>query len=641
MTEKQTVNVLLIEDNPGDTRLMSEWLYSIPHPQFEVEVKETLGDGIAYLRNNPIDVVLLDLSLPDSTGVETVRRTRAEATDVAIVVTTGFDNRQSGIDAVKAGAQDYLVKGNFDPSLLERALIYAIERQRDAAALRRSEEEYRSLINDVFNNSTVAVFILDRSLSVVWMNDASEEYFQLPREKALGHEWDDLLEKHFARILGSSIRVQDTLLEPDDDRTECYIKAENGRSERWLEYTMKPVHAGMYAGGYIVQFTDITRMKHSEEAEHRQRLLAEALRDTAGALSSTLDLDEVLDRILSSLEKVMQHDGANIMLLEEDTVYIVRQHPSNSPTSTPDKHSQAMSDLPYLQHMLYADEPLVSSNIKEDKRWEGTPERDRWCAYTGAPIRLEDEIIGFINLYSDTPNYYRNQDGEQLEIFSRQAAVAMRNAKLYQKTRELATMQERTRLARDLHDAVTQTLFTSTMMADSAVRQWDKNPDRALNLLKQVHQLTTGALAEMRVLLLELRPNTLVNVSLDQLLQQYVLSLQARGQMKVDLMMDPVPMLPPDAKIAFYRIVQEALNNITKHAGATRVEITIENLQDRLILTVEDNGCGFDIARIAPTSLGLSGMRERTEEIGAVLNVESKIGTGTTIQVTWPIQELA
>jgi signal transduction histidine kinase len=337
----------------------------------------------------------------------------------------------------------------------------------------------------------------------------------------------------------------------------------------------------------------------------------------------------------------MQHDGANIMLLEDEMVYIVRQHPSASATSTPDKHSQLMTNLPYLQHMLYADEPLVCSDIKIDKRWDGTPEHDAWHAYSGAPIRLEDEIIGFINLYSNMPSYYRTKDGEQLEIFSRQAAVAMRNAQLYQKTRELATMQERTRLARDLHDAVTQTLFTSTMMADSAVRQWDKNPERAFGLVKQVHQLTTGALAEMRVLLLELRPNTLVNVSLDQLLQQYVLSLQARGQIKVELMMDPVPMLPPDAKIAFYRIVQEALNNITKHAGATRVEITIENLQDRLILTVEDNGCGFDMTHIAPTSLGLSGMRERTEEIGAVLSVESKVGTGTTIQVTWPIQEIA
>jgi PAS domain S-box-containing protein len=640
MTETQTVNVLLIEDNPGDTRLMSEWLYSIQQPQFEVEVKETLSDGIDYLKNNTVDVVLLDLSLPDSTGVETVRRTRAKAPDVAIVVTTGFDNRQSGIDAVKAGAQDYLVKGNFDTSLLERSLIYAIERQRDAAALRRSEEEYRSLINDVFNNSTVAVFILDRTLRVVWMNDASEEYFQLPRERALTHEWDDLLEKHFAQILGSSIRVQDTLLEPDDDRTECYIMAENGRSERWLEYTMKPIHAGMYSGGFIVQFTDITRMKHSEEAEHRQRLLAEALRDTAGALSSTLDLDEVLDRILNSLEQVMQHDGANVMLLEDDMVFIVRQQPSSSATSTPAKHSHRITDLPYLQHMYTTDQTLVCSDIGQDERWKEAPERKNWKAYAGAPIRLEDEIIGFINLYSELPGYYRNQDGEQLEIFSRQAAVAMRNAQLYQKRRELATMQERQRLARDLHDAVTQSLFTSTIMAETALRQWENRPERAYDLLKQVHQLTVGALAEMRVLLLELRPNTLVNVSLDQLLQQYVLSLQSRGHVKVELMMDPVPMLLPDIKIALYRIVQEALNNITKHAGASKVDITIENLQDRLILTVEDNGCGFDITRVAPTSLGLSGMRERTEEIGAELHVESKIGTGTTIQVTWPIQEL-
>jgi len=472
------------------------------------------------------------------------------------------------------------------------------------------------------------------------MNDASEEYFQLPRDRALTHEWDDLLEKHFAQILGSSIRVQDTLLELDDDRTECYIKPQDGRAERWLEYTMKPIHAGMYACGYIVQFTDITRMKHSEEAEHRQRLLAEALRDTAGALSSSLDLDEVLDLILASLERVMQHDGANIMLLEDKMVFVVREHPHGiNATSTPAKHSQNVADLPYLEHMLSTDQPLVSSDIGHDDRWENTPERILWKAYSGAPIRLEDEIIGFINLYSDDPGYYGAQDGEQLEVFSRQAAVAIRNARLYQKTRELATMQERTRLARDLHDAVTQTLFTSTIYAESALLQWANRPERAYTLLKQVHQLTTGALAEMRVLLLELRPNTLVTVSLDQLLQPYVLSLQGRGQIKVDLMMDPVPMLPPDVKIAFYRIVQEALNNITKHAGASQVDITIENLQERLILTVEDNGCGFNQAQIAPTSLGLRGMRERTEEIGAVFNVESKIGTGTTIQVTWPIQE--
>ncbi len=640
MTEKQPVHVLLIEDNPGDTRLMSEWLSSILYPQFEVEVRDTLADGVLYLHSTPVDVVLLDLSLPDSIGVETVRRTRAAAMDVAIVVTTGFDNRQSGIDAVKAGAQDYLVKGSFDATLLERALIYAIERQRDAAALRRSEEEYRSLINDVFNNSTVAVFLLDRSLRVVWMNAASVEYFMLPRERAMSQEWDDLLEQHFAAVLGSSMRVQQMPLQTDDNRMECYIMAQSGRAERWLEYTMKPIRAGMYAGGYIIQFTDITRMKHSEEAEHRQRLLAEALRDTAGALSSSLDLDEVLDLILSSLEKVMQHDGANIMLLEKNTVYIVRQHPSINATTIPAKHAQPITDLPYLQHMFYADEPLVSSDITQDKRWESTSEREKWRAYVGAPIRLADEIIGFINLYSDIIDYYHTQDGAQLDIFSRQAAVAMRNARLYQKTRELATIQERTRLARDLHDAVTQTLFTSTMMADSALRQWENKPDKAYQLLKQVHQLTTGALAEMRVLLLELRPNTLVNVSLDQLLQQYALSLQARGQMKVDLTMDPVPILAPDVKIALYRIVQEALNNITKHAGASEVEITIENLQDRLVLTVEDNGRGFDLAQVAPISLGLSRMRERTEGIGAALSVESKIGAGTTIQITWPIQEI-
>ena len=197
-----------------------------------------------------------------------------------------------------------------------------------------------------------------------------------------------------------------------------------------------------------------------------------------------------------------------------------------------------------------------------------------------------------------------------------------------------AVASERTRLARDLHDAVTQTLFSASLIAEVVPELWDMNQAEARKRLEELRQLTRGALAEMRTLLVELRPNALVDVPLPTLLKQLCESFIGRARLPVQLNVDGQRALPPEVQMTFYRITQEALNNIVKHAKATQVIVTLR-LADKVRLSIVDNGVGFDPACVPPNHLGTKIMRERAEAIGAKYSLYSEPGEGTQISVTW------
>ena len=150
--------------------------------------------------------------------------------------------------------------------------------------------------------------------------------------------------------------------------------------------------------------------------------------------------------------------------------------------------------------------------------------------------------------------------------------------------------------------------------------------------------MTLTALSEMRILLLELHPDSLTKVSLKQLFEQYLKPIQSRRGFQLFIDIDDGPPPPPDIQIALYRITQEALNNIDKHAKASVVHVIVHNNPNALKLVVRDNGIGFDLAQISPTSLGLGFMHERAEAIDASLHIESQIGHGTQITLQWKRQ---
>jgi signal transduction histidine kinase len=205
---------------------------------------------------------------------------------------------------------------------------------------------------------------------------------------------------------------------------------------------------------------------------------------------------------------------------------------------------------------------------------------------------------------------------------------------LAEKAAQEAVTIERTRLARDLHDAVTQTLFSASLIAEVLPDIWDMNPAEGWKRLEELRQLTRGALAEMRTLLIELRPSALTEIPLSDLLRQLCESLIGRARLPIQLDVEGRQKLPPDLQIGLYRITQEALNNIIKHARATQATVSL-HINEKVCLSIVDNGNGFDPACVSPDHLGLKIMRERAEAIGAEFSVYSAPGQGTQIFVSW------
>ena len=204
-----------------------------------------------------------------------------------------------------------------------------------------------------------------------------------------------------------------------------------------------------------------------------------------------------------------------------------------------------------------------------------------------------------------------------------------------ERLRKLAVVMERNRLARDLHDSVSQTLSTVATIAESLPRVWARNPERAQQGLEELTQLTQGALAEMRNLLLELRPDGLSKQPLGALLQQLTRAVSGRASLEITTTIKGDQPLSNEVKLVFYRIAQEALNNIIRHAQATQVSMKLYNDAQTTVLQIRDHGCGFDPNTIPPGHLGIAIMKERAELIGATFYLESSIQEGTEIVLSW------
>ena len=198
-----------------------------------------------------------------------------------------------------------------------------------------------------------------------------------------------------------------------------------------------------------------------------------------------------------------------------------------------------------------------------------------------------------------------------------------------------AAAEERSRLARDLHDAVSQTLFSASLIAEVIPKLWDRNPAEGRKRLEEVRQLARGALAEMRTLLLELRPSALIDAEISHLLSQLGESITGRSRIPVKVTIEGVCNVPIEVKIALYRIAQESLNNVAKHSGAKNAAVLLSCDEEKVTLTIKDDGHGFDVNASSNKSLGMGIIRERSKEINADLNIESLADAGTSVKVVW------
>jgi PAS domain S-box-containing protein len=357
--------------------------------------------------------------------------------------------------------------------------------------------------------------------------------------------------------------------------------------------------------------------------ERQQRAYAEALRDTASAMSRTLDADEVMEHVLIGVERLVSNDLTAILLVGgDDRLEMARCRVGfgyPKPSGAPDSESlTVIKELGDRRESVIIDEPAEALGPAG--------------SVLGAALRVGDRRIGCVILESVTKGFFTPAHAERLRAIADQAAAAISNARLVGQATELAAAEERQRLSRELHDAVNQTLWTAALTADGLLR--DLEPDAELHRrVARLRKLISGAQAEMRTLLLELRPQELVEVELPELLAQLVAAMESRKKMEVTVDLQPVE-LDPAQRVAVYRIAQEALTNITRHSASSVVSVSLAMHDDGVVaLRICDNGRGFDVDNVPPGHLGLSIMRERTEAIGAELVLRTAPGHGTEIAV--------
>jgi PAS domain S-box-containing protein len=401
----------------------------------------------------------------------------------------------------------------------------------------------------------------------------------------------------------------------------------------------------------MVLLRDVSKRVHAEH-QLQQRVAVRAneqaaLLEISQSLASTLELQP--GSILDQLGVLINYSRAGLFTLEDSTLVAVAARGTEKLEKSVPFHIR-LNAKGTLETLFNGHSPIritdLSRNDPSALLLQSLLVKDSAALLEGmrswmwVPLAVKNRIIGGIGLGHSEPSYFTPHHAGLAMTIANQAAVTLVNAELYEHAQSLAALQERQRLAQNLHDAVNQSLFSAGLIAEVLPRLWEQNPGEARKALEDLRRLTRGALAEMRALLAELKPATLTDSELGDLLRLLGNAFAGRTNIPVDVTINGKGSLPAETQVAIYRICQEVLSNISKHAKASRVEIELRQAHSGMVLHIRDDGCGFDPSnQIPPSHYGLGMMRERAEEAGATLTITSQPGHGTDIMICWGEQE--
>lgn len=458
----------------------------------------------------------------------------------------------------------------------------------------------------------------------------------------------EILDEHNQPIPDSHLPERLALRGEQHPETILHFRMHTTGEERWMVVKATPSFDEGKRVQYVISiFHDITERVQAyhmleqrvDERTHeieRRRQVAEGLRDILTILNSNQPLDEILHSIVTQACRLLGTDAGAVYRLGE-------QHEP--------PELQAASGLAYttaqhipagwgaLSQVFQTHQPVAIADLAAVPEPELPAGHDhlqqRFRAVLAVPLMVKEEAYGALTLYYTQPREFSHDEIEMAVTFSDQAALAIENARLRIQAERVAVAAERNRLARDLHDAVTQTLFSTSLIADVLPRLWERNADEARRQLEELRLLTRSALSEMRALLLELRPATMAEIDLGELLRLLTEVMAGRARIPVTLMVEGQCQIPHVVRITLYRIAQEALNNVVRHSGAQHLAVALFCRPDQVEMRFSDDGRGFDPSRVAREHLGLDIMRERAEDIGATLSIETHLGGGTQVTVVW------
>ncbi len=522
-----------------------------------------------------------------------------------------------------------------------RPLVVAI--LRDISAYKKAEEETRQELDQMFRsiveNSHSSIFTIDETFKITYANDMTTILLERPSDQIVRHDFREFLDHESIGIVADHyIRRQRG--ENPPSKYEFNIVAASGEKRRVeISSTMYRDASGRLKT--VGQVLDVTEQRKAEEALRRAQEELESrviertaeLTTTNALLEQEIARREKIELALRRSELKYRHlvESGNTIILEMDTQgkvmflnnfgerffgftqsEIVGTSVLGSIVPPRDSANADLEEM--IQNIILHPEAY---RLNENENMKKNGERV-WVVWTNQPVFDElGKLREILCVGIDRTELKRSE-----QILAKQVW-------------QQAAIEERARLARDLHDAVSQTLFSASIIAEVLPRIWDRNPIEGHRRLEEVRQLTRGALAEMRTLLFELRPAALAEAEIGPLLTQLGESVTGRTRLPVSVTIDGACDATVEVKIALYRIAQEALNNIVKHSGATQATVILQCGERDIELRIADNGRGFSPEGISIGSLGLSIMRERAKDIGAVLEIKSQNGLGSEVIITW------
>jgi signal transduction histidine kinase len=352
------------------------------------------------------------------------------------------------------------------------------------------------------------------------------------------------------------------------------------------------------------------------------------------------DFDRVLHSICRQLQRLTDAGGVGIALLEEDPRFL-EMRTVVGPSADVLRGARIPTEGSFAAEALRTNRPQRSDDAQNDPRgYRYSLVLGNTRTILSVPMKTRQRTVGVLSVYNkEGEGGFSDRDADLATFFANQAAAAIENARLYEQTREYAVVEERNRLARELHDSVTQSLFSVTLLSEAALNLLDRDASKARERLERANELAQGALAEMRALIFQLRPMTLQEEGLLSALKKHLNAVHSRDGRLVELQVTgAVRRLPSPIEDAGFRIIQESVNNVIKHARAERARVELEFDADCLRVSVVDTGVGFDpAAPLQNGKLGMTSMRERAEAAGGTLTVESAPGYGTRVCVAFPL----
>jgi signal transduction histidine kinase len=514
-------------------------------------------------------------------------------------------------------------------------------RRSDDARLAASEERFRAAFDALSDTLILFGPVLDdhgvfSDAEIGWINrSARERWFHgAPLQEMQGVR----VFETYARVKPVFFDIYSEVVASGTDFRGVVTLSHSELGDRVLQ-----LHVTPYEGGFIHSSRDIT-------AEHRARVALEESESQLRAVSESLylrvkELDS-LQRISEMLAESLDPRGALRRVAAEVRGLLAarcaRIHVLTGATDAAGQPRRTVSGSDGCAEFLDAEADLIHATLNGGGPVTTRPAGHVSDHHVAVPMVAGGHVVGVLIAGRETEAFSPREIGIAGTVADLLAA-AVRNATMHDLEKRQAASDERQRLARDLHDAVSQSIYSAGLIAEALPAVFERSPADAEHDLGTLQHLVRSALAELRTLLYELRPASLEAASLATLLDRLGDSFTGRNDIQLEISVPEALMLPPDVKTAFYRVAQEALNNVAKHAKATvaRVVVTLDENEARL--TVTDDGIG--IARDTDTAAGdsaehsetygLAIMRDRAKDVGASLTITGEPGAGTTVEMTW------